>query len=354
LELVSVETQNRSGESLLVQAAEGGDEDLVRHLLSKGADIEGGNSETECRLTPLMAAASNGHVEIMKILLNAGANPRASKRGSVNALYYAVTKGTVDAARLLLTKGLKTCGDNHTLKLPLHWAASRGSGDPAMLSLLLEHGADVLTVDKYGKSALHHAARSGNTQCVLFLLSRGASASLADNAGLTALHNAVGRYSSSPAEMAMTLLAHGAPVDAVDGEGRTPLHHSADHGPVLAARELLQAGANVNAIDAKGDAPLHLLARNHYATAHEFAQLLIDHGADVAAPNNAGRRPSDVARNGSAQRTFLLAAEEAQRNKHRYKRPRLEDLQPPAVEAAAAAAAEQEEEQEEEEDESDG
>ncbi len=187
LELVPVDTTNGSGDTILVKAAEVGDEGLVRHLLSKGADIEGRNSATECRLTPLMAASSKGHVEIMKILLNAGANLHASKGGSVNALYYAVMRGTVEAARLLLSKGLKTCSNNDSLKSPLHVAASRESNDPAMMALLVEHGADVLAVDEHGKSALHHAARSGNTQSVLFLLSRGASAALADSAGLTAL-----------------------------------------------------------------------------------------------------------------------------------------------------------------------
>jgi ankyrin repeat protein len=344
IELLPVETQNKSGETLLVKAADSGDEDLVRHLMNKGANIEGDH-----RLTPLMAASSKGHVEIMNILLDAGANLHASN-GSVNALYYAVREGTVEAARLLLAKGLTTCTKNDSLKPPLHLAASRGSGDPSMLSLIIEHGADASGVDEHGKTALHHAARSGNAQSAVFLLGRGASATLADNAGLTALHVAAGRCDRFEVAMMTALLAHGAPVDAVDGQGRTPLHHSADaYRADLSdtARVLLQAGADANAIDAKGDTALHLLARNyHTVTPLELAQLLIDHGADVAAHNNANQRPSDVAWNGS-NRTFLLAAEEAQKNNHRYKRPRLEDLQPPA-----AAAAVQEQEQEEEVDES--
>jgi ankyrin repeat protein len=119
-----------------------------------------------------------------------------------------------------------------------------------------------------------------------------------------------------------------------------------------AARALLQAGANVNAADKSGDTPLHLVAQNYYSST-EVAQLLIDHGADIAAHNNTNQRPSDVARM-SSSRTFLLAAEEAQRNNHRYKRPRPEDLQPPAAaEATAAAEKEAEEEEDESEDDSD-
>jgi ankyrin repeat protein len=351
IELVHVETTNGNGETLLVKAAERGDEELVRHLLSKGADIEGDNSKTGRSRTPLMAASGKGQIEIMTILLDAGANLHASN-GKEDALYYAAEKGAVEAARLLMTKGLKADRHNtHTLETPLHGAALRDH--PGMLALLLEHGADVSAVDKNGCTALHYAATFRNTKSALFLLGRGASAALADNAGLTALHNAAGGCGSSPIEIVTALLAHGAPVDAVDGQGMTPLHRLAGSGRNGAdlshtARVLLQAGANVNATDAKGDAPLHLLACNNSNASprmQALAQLLIDHGADVAAHNNANRRPSDVACTDSI-RTFLLATEEAQRNNHRYKRPRLEDLQPPA--AAAATVQEQEEEDESE------
>jgi ankyrin repeat protein len=258
-----------------------------------------------------------------------------------------------------------------------------------MLSLLIEHGADVSAVDAYGRtallllagwgvdatasftilldhgaaidqlshdgssSALHYAAGARNTKHVLFLLGRGANAALTDSNGLTALHKTAGRFGPAPVEIVTALLAHGASVDAVDGQGRTPLHHRVGHGmygytmdaDVPAARKLLQAGANVNATDKNGDSPLILWARHNRQSTHEFAQLLIDHGADIAAHNNEGQRASDAASSDSS-RAFLLAAEEAQRNNHRYKRPRPEDLQP-RVEPAA------EQEQEEEEDESD-
>jgi ankyrin repeat protein len=156
VELVPIETKNSSGETLLVKAAELGDEDLVRHLLIKGADIDGGNHEKKHCLTPLMAASSKGHVEIMKILINAGANLHASSTVG-NALYYDVVNAAVEAARLLLTHGLKTYGNNR-LTTPLHTASYRC--DPDMLLLLIEHGADVSAVDAHGRTALNYAAEA--------------------------------------------------------------------------------------------------------------------------------------------------------------------------------------------------
>jgi ankyrin repeat protein len=405
IEVVPIEATNCTGETVLVKAAEGGDEGLVRHLLKMGANIEGANEKKKGFLTPLMAASEYGHVEVMKILIDAGAKIHASSDKG-NALYYAVKSASVEAVRLLLINGLTTFSDD-ALESPIHMAAGWPSQATLLIPLLQEHGADISAVDSDGLTALHcvasawdsfflltgttvslaaildHGAaidqlsRDGqsalhyavtnlngeNVQNVLFLLGRGANAALADSAGLTALHKAA-RRRDPQLEIITGLLAHGAPVDAVDGQGRTPLHYivsrekggyPADVG-VPAARLLLQAGADANATDANGDAPLHLWARRCPHATCTFAELLIDHGAVAAARNNAGQRPSDVIPwvicwNNSF-RTFLLAAEEAQRNNHRYKRPRPEDLQPPVVAAAGAEASEQGEEEDESEDDS--
>jgi ankyrin repeat protein len=222
----------------------------------------------------------------------------------------------------------------------------------ALLAALLDHGAAIDQLCNHGQTALHIAAGNGKLPAVLCLLDRGANAALADSDGMTALHDVCS------AEIVTALLAHGAPVNAVDCDGKTALHYSATRGNLAdlpAARALLKAGADANAADKDGDIPLHRWAKSpvYYHAVVEFAQLLIDHGADVAAHNNANQRPSDVAETDSTQQTFLLAAEEAQRNNHRYKRPRLEDLQPPAAIAAGAEAAAAAEDEDESEDDSD-
>jgi ankyrin repeat protein len=381
IELVPVDSTNTSGHTLLDKATDGQEVDLVRHLVQKGANINGLKRHG---LTPFLAACQSGNVEIMTILLDAGADLHESRSsgwaGPCNALRLAICSRRTEAVRLLLARGLKTYG-NLSRNTPLHTAAYHVSAP--ILLLLIEHGVgDISALDDYGFTALQRTAQDGgNAQditasltvlldhgaaidqlsrggssalhyAVMFLLGRGANVALVDRNGQTALHKA------RSAEMVTALLAKGALVDAVDKQGMTPLHRSAglgDEAAVPAARALLQAGAGVNATDKKGDVPLHLWAKSFSNTAVEFAQLLIDHGADVAAHNNANQRPSDI-RWIESKRTFLLAAEEAQRNNHRYKRPRLEDLQPPAAIAAgaeAAAAEEQEEEEDESEDDSD-
>jgi hypothetical protein len=93
-------------------------------------------------------------------------------------------------------------------------------------------------------------------------------------------------------------------------------------------KTLIDAGADINAMEQKGnDALYHAICSSNI----EAVRLLLT--------------------SGNPYHTFLLAAEEVQLNNHHFKRPRPEDLQPPAAiapvaEAAAPAAEEEEDESE--------
>jgi ankyrin repeat protein len=363
INIVPIDSKNSNGESILAKAAEIGDVETVTHLLQKGAKFDDAGG-----LAPLLVATCAGKVDVMKVLIDAGANLRAfstlQPKGDNpahflprenNALYYAVRAENVEAVKLLLSSGLKSY--QQAMDTPLHTAAA----SPAILSELIRHGADVSAVDRYGRpplhfaasadtaaslealtilldhganidqtndvgavyveagqTALHLAVEAGNLPGTLLLLGRGANAAIADIKGNQPLHVAY------TVDVTMALLAHGAPVNATNNEGATPLHGKALY--FLFIRELLKAGANVNATDAAGDSPLHYCVRRlNLSQATDAAQLLIDNGALVLARNNAGERPSDVAYD-KGVRAFLLAAEKAQEDSHSDKRVRLGDL----------------------------
>jgi ankyrin repeat protein len=82
----------------LVLAAEEGKEDVVKYLLDHGANTEVRNDDT-----PLLVAVSKGHYSIAKLLLEHGANPNV--RGEGTPLLNAVDRGDSKTVELLLEHG---------------------------------------------------------------------------------------------------------------------------------------------------------------------------------------------------------------------------------------------------------
>lgn len=75
-----------------------GDEYRVRELLRSNVDV---NMHEPNGLTPLMVAAQRGHTRIVKLLLDAGANPRLTDNKGFNAQYHAMWYGHPEIAALI-------------------------------------------------------------------------------------------------------------------------------------------------------------------------------------------------------------------------------------------------------------
>ena len=129
---------------------------------------------------------------------------------------------------------------------PLHWAAS---GDPAIVALLIEHGADVNVEGDFGHTPLHYAVRSGNPKNVVLLLEAGADVSAWNNNGY---------------------------------HPTTPLHEAATIGNIEILHLLLEAGADVSAHRGFTDTPLHSAA--WFSGDPAVIQVLLDAGSDVNVP----------------------------------------------------------------------
>ena len=154
----------------------------------------------------------------------------------------------------------------------LHEAALR-TGNPTIVYLLLEAGADPNARNDEGLTALHFGAQNSNPVVTSHLLEAGANPRARDNEGFTPLHYAA-RWSGNRRVVGILTEAGANPL-AESNDGRTPLHsglrYRADRGVVSA---LLDAGA------ADALTPLQLAALS--GDSAEVAALL-DEGADPSA-----------------------------------------------------------------------
>jgi len=137
------------------------DPTAVCDSLTRGADPNEPVTGTNA-VPPLVEAIQPGSIEILAMLLDAGADPNAVSREGFSALYSSVVNGNASAAQLLLDRGADPNGGQHPHKgvTPLHRAAQKG--DEQMVSVLLNAGADGRRRNDNGRTPADEARRHGH------------------------------------------------------------------------------------------------------------------------------------------------------------------------------------------------
>lgn len=110
------------------------------------------------------------------------------------------------------------------------WQEATEAGDCEKVSLLLEEGEDINSLDRYGQTALINAAYRGDINLVKFLVERGAELDITAKLNLTALMLAVINERN---EIVRILVQAGANTDLKGSEGsfeRTPIEYARERG----------------------------------------------------------------------------------------------------------------------------
>jgi ankyrin repeat protein len=155
---------------------------------------------------------------------------------------------------------------------------------------LLQWGAYIDARDNDCSTPLSEASLHGQTKVVELLLEHRADVNTMNSGYRIPLHLAVFKRHF---DIAWTLLIYGADPNARDDEhGGTPLHLASTCGWVDIVNLLLDRGASVNSQDGHGKTPLHMAASSGHLDA---ARWLIRHGADVNARDYLGQIPFSIA-----------------------------------------------------------
>lgn len=197
-------------------------EDLagVRMAIAAGADV---NERDPSTLTPLHMAAARGSMEIAALLIAAGAEVAAiSGQGMSKAqpLHLAAQFDHPAMVSVLLDHSAEIDAQTERGETALILAAKSGYADVA--NVLLEAGADPLLGEaSYGDTALYIAAMHGYTDVVKLMLTKGVDPNLRNpNTGETPLWVAA---MDNRLDVIAVLLASGADPGIADAKGKTPL-----------------------------------------------------------------------------------------------------------------------------------
>ncbi|PON29848.1 hypothetical protein TGAM01_v201214 [Trichoderma gamsii] len=170
------------GGTPLLCAIKGGHEQIVRILLEKGADP---NSRNIVGQTPLLDAAARGSVAIVKALLDKGADLNYKIGTSGTPLSHAIRRGHAEIVKILLEGGANLD------RMSLFIAAKHGQ--EVVVKALLERGVDPNRQDCFNRSSLSYAAQKGYTAVVKILLEGGASPTHHDRFDRSSLSYAAGK-----------------------------------------------------------------------------------------------------------------------------------------------------------------
>jgi ankyrin repeat protein len=234
----------------LYYASCNGDLNQARRALEKGAYID---DLFDKGYTALIAASMEGHWNVVKFLLENGAEVDHDE-SRVQALHAASHFGHLEVAQLLLDHGASVdyVGNIGLDETALHGACEAGHAD--LVELLLENEANIHARSASGWTPLHFASFYGRLAAAQVLLQKGANIhsiettepnSRHDHNRDTALHLACSAHIER-LEMVQLLVQNGAKTNAVNRQGKRAYDCAVEKGYTDTAQFLLENMVNTN------------------------------------------------------------------------------------------------------------
>jgi ankyrin repeat protein len=222
----------------------------ARRLLRRGADP---NAEDATQQSAYLIATSEGHLELLELVLRHGADVRALDSFDGTGLIRAAERGHAPVVGRLLATPIEVDHVNNLGWVALDEAIVLGDGSERYVDTvraLVAGGADLRLPSAHdGVRPLEHAEQRGQAT-VAATLRRGLEGPERDP-GAALLRAAT----EGDADLAAVALRSGARLEVRDDEGRTPLLLAATHDRVGVARLLVALGADPDALDGRHDTP---------------------------------------------------------------------------------------------------
>ena len=270
-----------------------GDDAGVHQMLARDPSLA---SAEYAYLQPLHYAVRGGRIGMVRLLLDAGADPLAegwsgkfgdeirddtplarARDRELDEIVTLLEKVAGDKPRSVSAERKATSTPEREIEDEMMRICHRGDIDAA-LEMIGRHPG-------IAQAGLYEAVHQNHPELVRILLERGAKATKPWrwSCWYTPLMHSL-RYSQPRYDIAQLLLDHGVDPNETNGMGMTALHIVAGQGTVDAARWLLDRGADIHARDREFDStPLAWASR---AGREDMARFLLSRGASVVHPDD--------------------------------------------------------------------
>ena len=287
----------------------------VQAIIKHGADVNAMNNKSQ---TALWFACCDGRMDLVKILLNKGADPNISDQNGESSLHAAMYgMCSSETTQELIDHGANVNALNKDGASPLLLACSVAQTDSVKLLLkakadpniaytdgdsclhtaiaadcrketlqeLIKSGADVNYLNTRGRTALLLSCWYRQTDSIMVLLEAGADPAIDDDEGFSCIHAAVDGICSK--ETLQLLIAHGAHIDAKRKDGTNALLRACATGQSDTVNFLVESGADVNVNKPDGNTCLHVAVNGNCSK--EVLEKMVDNGVHINGVNNEGK-----------------------------------------------------------------
>jgi len=283
--------------------------EIVRLLIESGANV---NLQDYYKRSPISDAIKNENIEMVRLLVSLGADVNMQHDEKCTPIHIAISEKSIDIVEYLLQNGASIFLKDYKEKNALIYALEI---DIVFVKTIINHDKKILD-EPYQHSLLYYAIQEGNLEIINYLENVGVKIDFTlDRKGTTILHGAM-KAKTNRLKIIEKLLAAGQKANIRNDHGSTPLHclQSSYHVDTIVDM-LLGYGADLNVKNNSGLTPLHTtlfsLCEDEYVSSwsspNAFA-VLLKKGCDINAQDNNGNTVLHRAAIGHSKRViwFLL------------------------------------------------